>query len=232
MDIDLNALATENMHKPKTIGNPLVKKAYDEATISFFKKLFINSMYANFVESGSIPEETKDPKHLALIESSINRTMTKPPFMFITINPTKDISLQMLKKKVEKFTARRIIQKYSYVYEVRSDDEKEPGLHTHMVIRYQNIRPYDFKVAAKNTFKDICDTNNPHCLNFKQITDEMVEDKISYMLGSKKDEKLAGVLLSVNYRKENNLDDIYESSPPFPCRATLIPLEPPTLIRQ
>lgn len=235
----LDDLAKKGMVKKATESSSvIIRKAYDEATHQFFKKMFIASMYANFVEQGTLPEETTDPKHIKLIEDAVNRTMTKPPYFFMTINPQKGTSLEALQIKVEKFTARKIVQRYCYVYEVRREEDvkEDQGLHCHMIIKYQNIRPYDFKVAAKNTFKTICDSQNPHCLNFKQISENIIEDKVNYMLGNKKDAKLSGVIATVNYRTANELDEIYDSSPPFPCRATqlieLTPLEQPALIRQ
>lgn len=235
-EIDLNSLAKASMLKPK---NKLIQKAYDEAAVSFYKKMFQATMYANFAEYGTVPEETTNPKFMQLIEDSLNRTMSKPPYMFITINPTSDVSLSRLRKKVEKFANRRIIANYFYTYEVR---EENKGLHVHMIVRYQNVRPYDFKLACKNTFKSVCDANNPHCLNLKQISEDVVQDKVNYLLGHKQDSKTPGVEASKKYRKDNDLEQFYDSSPPFPCRATQLsidvvdddipPLEPPKLIRK
>lgn len=194
----------------------VAEKAYLDALGSFLKTAYQRQMVSDFATEGKLPYIPKDKKLLSLLEKQADQITSKPPYMFITVNPKLDTPLSLLKKKVEKFVSKVSVKKYYYVYEVRKENE---GLHCHMLVEY-SIRPYDFKRGAKSTFKNICDVNNPHCLNFKFIEENILPDKIDYMNGKKKDKKLAGVEFSVAYRKANNLLPSYESSPPFPCRAT------------
>lgn len=191
------------------------KKAYKEALHDFLKTAYKREMVRTFCQDGEMPYVPKDPTMKKMLENQRDTIATKPPYIFLTINPKED-NFAALQKAVNKFVKKKTITHYYYVYEVRKENE---GLHCHMVLSY-NCKPYEFKRSTKNTFKNVCDSSNPHCLNFKFIEQDIIKDKIAYMSGSKKDSKLKGVEFSKAYRKANNIMEYYESSPPFPCRAT------------
>lgn len=193
------------------------KKAYMEALHGFLKISYQREMVRQFCQDGILPYVPKDLKLKQMLESQADALSTKPPFMMVTVNPRNDVTLSQLKKKIEKFINKKTIMTYLYVYEVRKENE---GLHCHIILQYES-KPYDFKRSGKNTFKTICDSSNSHCLNFKFITEADLPQKIDYLLGNKKDSKLAGVECSVNYRKINKLPAFVESSPKLLCRATL-----------
>jgi len=193
------------------------KKAYCDAYMTFYKTIYLRSMVGQFMSEGKVPNADLDPTMRQLIEYQINQTVTKPPYIFLTVNPSPDITLPELKKAIEKFIKKKSITLYFYVFEVR---DKDSGLHCHILLKYINIKPFDFKRSAKNTFKNVCDSSNPHCLNFKFIECAILPDKIQYLLGEKQDKKLKGVSYSKEYRVTHKLQEFYESSPPFPCRTT------------
>lgn len=192
------------------------KKAYLAALEGFLKTAYQREMVRNFMEDGTLPYVPKDPKLLKMLESQANAVSSKPPYLFVTVNPRPEVTLTELKKSIEKFLKKKSISQYFYVYEVRTENT---GLHCHILLKY-DIKPYDFKRSTKNTFKNVCDSSNPSCLNFKFVEEDTLQSKVEYLLGDKKDSKKKGVNFSIEYRKKNNIPAFVESSPPLPCRAT------------
>jgi len=191
------------------------KKAYLAALEGFLKTCYQREMVRGFMDSGKLPYTPKDEGLLKMLNDQAQSVTTKPPYMLVTINPRQDIELKALKKGVEKFLSKKSISQYFYAYE----NTDKGHIHCHILLKY-DIKPYDFKRSAKNTFKGICDTSNPHCLNFKFIEEDTLQSKIDYLLGGKTDSKQKGVTLTTAWRIEENIPAFIESSPPFPCRAT------------
>jgi len=232
--IDLDALARPNLlPKPKITAMPseedikkTINKAYLDSLHQFYKTAFLKEHVRAFCEEGKTPNKLT-PELQIMMDNQANTLMTKPPYMLLTINPRPDVSLAQLKKVVEKIVSKKTITHYAYVYEVR---KKDSGLHCHMLLKYTD-KPYSFQRGLKNTAKHICTVNHKEIFNMKYIEEDHVPEKISYFLGNKKDSKKAGVIDTVAYRKAQNLETMYESSPPLPCRATQITHSdsPPTI---
>ncbi len=191
------------------------KKAYLTALEGFLKTCYQREMVRGFMDSGKLPYTPKDEGLLKMLNDQAKAVTTKPPFMLVTVNPRPGTKYEDLKKPMEKFLRSKSISQYFYVYETTDTGH----IHSHVLLKY-DIKPYDFKRSAKNTFKGICDTSNPHCLNFKFIDDETLPQKVDYLLGQKTDTKMKGVGITKKWRTENNIPAFIESSPPLPCRAT------------
>lgn len=204
--------------------NATIKKAYTDALYQFYKTMFLRDMVSNVAERGVFPIKSDLTMIRDVHERTTDRLTSKPPYMLITVNVKTDIKLSLLMKKVEKFVKKKTITSYAYCYEVRNSSG---GLHCHLLVHY-TPKPYDFKRSTKNTFKHLCDVNNPSCLNFKFVEEDNLLSKYKYINGEKSDKKNASVLASAKYREENKLSQIYESSPPLPCRATLIEAPAPS----
>lgn len=192
------------------------KKAYLAALEGFLKTAYQREMVRNFMDDGTLPYTPKDPVLRKMLENQANAVTTKPPYMMVTVNPRPGVEYAELSKTINKFIKKKSISQYFYVYEVRTEDT---GIHCHILLKY-DIKPFDFKRSAKNTFKNICDSSNPSCLNFKFLEEDLLPQKVEYLLGHKKDSKKAGVTATDIWRKKNNISPYVESSPPFPCRAT------------
>ena len=194
----------------------VIKKAESDAIYAFYKSLFSRQFAQDFITEGITPcGELETNSQKVIIDRARNAIITKPPYALITINPYPTITLDELVKYVNKFKKRKFIDSYLYVYEVRKEDYS--GLHCHMLVKY-NCKPYDLKRNSKSTFKNVCDESNPCILNFKFIEEDILQSKIEYLSGNKKDEKQPGVIATRQYRVENGLQKIYESTPPLPCR--------------
>lgn len=216
-EVDAICKDIENCIKEKTETKEIIKKAYNDALYQYAKTQFLRHFVADFMENGKIPSEIKDPKYLEIMDKNYERISSKPPYYFITLNPKPGVSFEDFAKLVEKQISKKGVRHYMYVYEIRNADFG--GLHCHMLLE-TSIRPYDFKRSLKNTFKNVMIVDNPEILNIKNIQYDIVMDKVNYMLGQKKDSKQKGVELTEIWRGQCKILPYYESSPPFPCRAT------------
>lgn len=204
----------------------ILQKAHDKgvqaAAEQFFKTLYLRQFVNDFMSEGTLPLgiQLKD-EYKALTDKAFIQNSTKSPYYLVTVNPRPDVTFEQLDKVVKKIVKKKTIIHHAYVYEIRgqTDDGDYTGLHCHMLL-YNTIKPYDFKKGIKSTVKHICDYNNPNILNFKNIEPDVVSQKYQYLLGDKTDKKLAGVNLTNEWRQANQIDQIYESIPPLPCRDT------------
>lgn len=207
-------------------------KAYKDATYQFLKQVYLREHVAQFMEDGSLPSLPNDDRMVELLEKARDRTITKPPYILLTVNAQPGISFEKFRTKVEKYVTRSIIDAYLYVYEVRATDGG--GLHCHALLKY-NCKPYDFKRNAKSTFKNVCAVNNPSVLNIRYVENDKVESKINYLLGHKCDKKRKSMEIIKAWREANNISAYFESNPRLPCRVaesghrrvTLVSPQPP-----
>ena len=211
-----NSLALRNIafHK-KQEEIDLLTTAEKQAKILFTKQMLLKQ----YTEDLYNDEQTPIPVPPRIKETVLNNTRKKPRNILLTINPRPDVSLDELKKVVNKFLSKKSITHYIYCYEVRKETEENvfQGLHVHILFTYTS-RVNDIKNSAKRITKKICDSENPSILNIKFIQDELIPEKIKYLRGEKKTSKKAGVLATKKYRKICDLKDLYESEALFPCK--------------
>lgn len=190
--------------------------AENQAAKFFTKTLHLKAMTDNLITNGVSPLPVTDE----VKEVTLLRYNKRSDYCLLTVNPKPEVTLEEFKKSIQKMLKKKTIPVYFQVYEVRKG---ESGLHSHILLRY-TCSSHSFMRSTKSTFKNICDVNNSAILNFKFIAPELLQDKLSYLLGVKQTKKLKGVDDTKAYRKKYNLLDFHESSPPFPCRATQTPL--------
>jgi hypothetical protein len=214
-----------NMPEPKI--QVVIDKAYKDAVYDFYKTMFKRQMVIDYMKDGTLPEETKDPKQQRLLTELFANTQQKPPYVLITVNPRPGVEFKEFEKVINKVIKKKAIKMYMYVYEVRDENK---GLHCH-IIAYYDCRPFDLKKGLQNTCKSICDISNPSILNLKYLQPDIVPAKVQYLLGEKADRKQSGVKHTIEYRKQHNINPVYESDPPLPCRDTkqITDLTPPNL---
>lgn len=190
-------------------------KAYKDAFYQFYKTLYTRQFISDFMEDGTLPHIPKNAEMLKYCQKASDRISVKPPYILLTVNIRPDVKLDVLVAKVNKFVKRSIVSSFIYAYEVRKEDMT--GLHCHLLCKYV-CKPHDFKRGAKSTFKDVCNVSHPEILNFQYIDEPRLRDEINYVKGVKNEKKKEGVKASIEYRKQNNLQDFYESTPNLPCR--------------
>lgn len=195
----------------------VLKKAEKDALYGFYKSLFMRQYITDFMTDGKTPlEHLESNSQKVIIDRAMNAVQSKSNYCFLTVNAYPHISQDILTKSVNKFVNRKgIVSSYFYVYEVRKPNYD--GLHCHIIF-YRKGKPNDIKRGAQSTFKDICNVSHPEILNIKYPSEDIIQDKISYLLGEKKESKQKGVEATIAYRTEYNLCPYYESTPPLPCR--------------
>lgn len=196
----------------------IIRKAEEDAKYQFFKTLFLKQYVSEFMTDGKVPNEaqlTSEQKSV-VVRASL-RNMSKPPFIWFTMNPRFDVPFEKIKKLAESFVKKKAVTKYFYTFEVISEEHRH--IHMHIVIEYA-CRPWDMLRAIKRHFVEVTNVNNTEILHIDYIREELIEQKINYMLGDKEEDKLPDVVHTREWRILNNLPPYYESSPTFPCRAT------------
>lgn len=194
-------------------------KGRSEAIRQFSKTYHLRNFIRVFQESGELPVEMITEKEKSIQLEEFQRISTKPPYILITINTSPDVIYDDLFKKVQKFLKKKTISNYIGCFEIRKiEDGTYKGLHCHILVKYED-KPYNFKRGVKNTFKNVCDSNNPHILNFVYISQDRLDNEIDYIKGIKCEKKQVGVQLCKEWRAEINIPEYFESSPTFPCRA-------------
>lgn len=200
----------------------IIAKAKRDAKYQFYKTLFLRSFVQDFMSDGKVPDEAiLTLEDQQIITRQALRNTTKSPYAFVTFNiDEKKCNLEVLQKTLIIFLKTKAIKEYAYVFEIRACENSQfTGLHAHVLLRY-TCRPWDLHRSAKTKFKNLMNVDNHSCLNIKYIAELLLPDKINYMLGGKKQSKQKGVELSREYRALHNLEEIYDSCPPLPCRAT------------
>lgn len=134
-------------------------------------------------------------------------------YCFITINPRDNVKLEDFRAKVEKLVTRNMFKEYIYVLEQRGSksDEAGKGFHSHILLR-RNIsyKPSKIKENAKNTFKQVCEVNNPSILNIQFIGESFAKDKQDYITACKTGEgKDLKQEIDIVWRKQNNIEPFY-----------------------
>lgn len=169
-----------------------------------------NTWLENRKNSAEVNGESRAYGELAFREKLISVKSEKvgksEKFLWITVNPIKGTSLPNIIRAVRKMYQKAWIQKYAYVYETTSNNH----MHSHGLIKCK----YEYKRAVKelgNTVKDICDINNTHCFKVIVVTEDVAMQKMLYLLGKKKLEKMPDVELTRAWRKEEKLCEIYQS---------------------
>lgn len=180
-------------------------KVYSQLAETYYRAKFYETGVID-IRDDAIPEMTK------ILNAEFDRNSKKPPYLFVTINPKPNISLETLQKVVKKILKKADLIRSFYVYEVRKSDFS--GLHFHMALEYKG-RNSKFISGVKSTCHHICDVNNTHCFNVKFMTLDVLLTKIEYMKGSKKDSKKSGVEASIAYREANYLEPFYQTGIPF-----------------
>lgn len=190
------------------------------ATLERAKKKVLETAFTRqcvkeLMNEGKSPIPLRLPETKRMMEEQVESFTTKSPFVLLTINPREGISLLEFKLCFEKFVKKKWIKTYFYVFEIRKSPNH--GLHAHCILEYTG-RPFDMKKSVKKYFNKVCDSNNHNICNVKYIPEAIIEDKLKYLLGQKKESKMSGVAATRAYRQANNLQAYYESNPPFTCR--------------
>lgn len=140
----------------------------------------------------------------AIISVKSEKVGKSERFFWITVNPRPGTTLPELMKVQEKMISKKWIQSYAYVYE----NTDKGHIHTHTLIKAE-YEPARARKELASTAKAICDVANVHIFKFVILDIEAAKQKLDYMLGKKQPKKLDNVELTKQWRKDNDLKEIY-----------------------
>lgn len=143
----------------------------------------------------------------AAMDSEKSEKTGKPEkWIWITINPKPEVKLPEFVRTISKMYNKSWIDQYAYVYETTENNH----FHSHGLIK-TFYEPARARKELANTVKNITTITNHHCFKFVILDQTKAAQKMSYMLGSKKQSKMAGVKLTHQWRKDEMLKEIYEN---------------------
>lgn len=180
-----------------------------------FDKTLIKRLVKMSYEAECLGEKyTKLKQHETLLREKKKNLLAKEHnngYVFITINPKPQVSLEEFDRQVRKAIGRNMFDGVCAVYEQRGTNEEEigKGFHAHILAK-RNLDYKPSKVAnnLKNTFKSVCDVNNPALLNIQHIGEDFAQDKQDYILGIKTGEgKSIKQELDVVWRLKNDIKE-------------------------
>lgn len=131
------------------------------------------------------------------------------PYMWITVNARPEITPEAIVKKAHKAFKKRWIEHAIYSLEQRAEEFPYEGFHIHAVVKKGAKSPFEALRELKSTFNTLCDTNNPHCFHVRYLEVDDARDKVAYLLGLKRPEKLAKVELDKRLRSDYGYPDYW-----------------------
>lgn len=142
----------------------------------------------------------------ALTSEKSERLGKSEKYLWVTVNPVKGTSLPNIIRAITKMYSKKWIESHAYVYENTVDNH----IHSHGLIK-ATCEPARARKELANSVKDICDVTNHHCFKFVILDADKAKQKMLYILGQKTSKKLPNVELTVKWRKEEMLKEIYEN---------------------
>lgn len=192
------------------------QKLYDDAKNRFLAKKY-DEVIKQLWEDDLIEKEFKE---LYLKVKTNNSDNSR--FIWLTINPRKEITLEEFIKTIKKYVKRTFIKSYYYVYEQRASQRNEKdmgdGLHAHLLLERNeeaNIKMYDIKKRTKDSFRQITDVENSNIFYYKLMPEKFIIDKLNYMNNKNLDDEHQDKLEKQEYDKKwrnlNKLQDTYST---------------------
>lgn len=190
-----------------------LRKATDNVVLDYLKEYMRQQLKDN-------PEQHIQDENVLNIIKTINenrknkKEKEKSNYVFITINPSPDSSLEKFVSTVHKSVTKKWVTYYLYSFEQRGtlDNDYCTGHHCHMLLYREGKRPSEIAREFRNTFKSFI--GNPQHVNIKYISDKDVEKVTNYIKGIKKDEdKQEKIEADIAFRKLMGLQPYYEHLP-------------------
>jgi len=198
----------------------LAKKRLIDASLENFTKKKVEGIIKMKYDAGTLGEKWLNVKEYETkTKTDLKEAVAKAHnngYVFVTINPQEDCTLQKFETLVEKFAKRNMFKSYRYVFEQRGTTKEEAGkgLHAHILLkRNLDYKPCLVTKNSKNTFKSIAKVDNPAILNIQHIGADFAKDKDEYMTQVKDDEhKAEKQVIDKYFRDKMNLKHVYGDS--------------------
>jgi len=136
----------------------------------------------------------------------------KSDYLFITINPSPNVSIIEFLKLLPRIDKKVWIKQYLYVIEQRSENLAElgKGFHLHLLINKGDFRFSHASREFVTLFKGICDTSNHQIFNISMCKECDLKKRQNYMLARKADPaKWLKQDMDIEFRKKYNIPAYY-----------------------
>lgn len=120
-------------------------------------------------------------------------TVRNGPYMWITVNAKDSVDPEDLLKACRKAFTKSWCKHSIWALEQRAEEPPYKGYHVHGVIYKGDKPPYDAKRGCKSTLKKVCNVDNGHCLYIRYLELDDAKEKVMYLLGNKRDQKMSKV---------------------------------------
>lgn len=147
--------------------------------------------------------ELIEQEELKRIREEVRNELKMKEYLLITISLPVSMEINEIIKKMEKLKTNKPFQEWLiYTYEFTGKQMKyHPHIHV-IISKKQNIKRYITNVS--NTFK--IKTN---FVDIQAVANHELQDKVKYIRGDKKQEKMEQVEEDQKIRKKYNLEDYY-----------------------
>lgn len=184
-------------------------KAFKRVVQKLFEEAYLNKLEdPSALEDARLHDSIKDCIRLRTEKAK----SCSSSHIFLTLNPDPTHTLDDIKKYIFKCITKKWIKQYwiSFEQRGRTEDTRGTGIHCHILIN-RGVEPGKARRELKNTFKNLCNVDNPHLLNFKWITEKSLENHIKYITGEKrpKDDKEDMMAQDKLWREKYQLEPYY-----------------------
>lgn len=213
-DFDLEEFHKSRMELSK-LKFTAIKTAMKDKMTQYYKKLIDEEQYEHFP---GYAEEGLTQLHKLKVKAD-NITDIKQgnnTHCFFTINFKPDSQdIENVEEVMQDFTKKCSFVKDDFVYaiEQRSEEMETAGQGTHVHILFEkgNNAPSKIERAFKGKFFDK-HVANVAALDYRYITQDKVKEKLEYICGVKKKDKMPKVYIDRQFREEKKVKDIYPHS--------------------
>jgi acetone carboxylase gamma subunit len=191
------------------------KTAIKDKFTQYYKKLIDEEQYTAFHSTaGPVLKQLHNLKQEADNITDIKQGKNSHCFYTINFRPEFNTNEKIteIEKELKEFTekCKYVGEKYAFCIEQRSEDiSSVNGVHCHILFEKGENAPSKIQRAFKNKFFDKF-VGTPACLDYRYTTSDKVTEKLSYILGIKKKEKMSKVYIDRQMRKNLGLQQFYE----------------------
>ncbi len=190
------------------------KRAINDKLTQYYKRMIDEEQYMEFSYQAT-PALKKLHTLKQKCDNIADVKQGTNPYCFYTVNlrPEFDNKIEEIEKDLKEFCDKcKYLRdsQYCYSIEQRSEDDDTKGLHMHILFDKGVNAPSKLQRAFKNKFFDKYVGSNA-CLDYKYITEQMFANKLKYILGVKKPEKMAKVFQDRRLREEKGIQHYYNN---------------------
>ncbi len=214
--IDLGLPVSDDIEFPEisyTELQEVKKKAYKAVLDKEFRSYFLHKLENSPEKISNDKDITWEIQELMKSKQEKQKSASST-HIFFTVNARPEIRLQDLEQSFHKAMKKKWITEYHAVFEQRSELEANmgEGPHIHILVN-RGTEPSKARKELKNSFKNVCDIDNPSIFNIQWRKDSGVVKALDYIKGLKKDsDKDKKMVIDKLWREKNSLQNIYTNT--------------------